>query len=306
LDTTWIPIIGKFDIAKDGITFIPDDVSSDGKALGAVPPSGIAISNQSFSGGAVACEVQFEANPADSLCQIVFSYEPSTRHYIAAGFGYGTFCSIWQHAQKPQYYSAVGDASNLEAGRRYKLRLALYGSRVTLYIDDVGVTSADIPIALKRSQVGMSFASRDRITVSNFKVDAEQPTAFVVMQFTEPYNQLYSEVIKAVCSEYNLNAVRADDSFGPGLIVADVANQIADSDLIIAEITPNNPNVYYEVGYAHALNKPTILIAEKSTKLPFDVSPFRTLFYENTINGKARIEEGLRKHVGSILSSARA
>jgi hypothetical protein len=60
--------------------------------------------------------------------------------------------------------------------------------------------------------------------------------------------------------------------------------------------------VFYEVGYAHALNKPTILIAERNIKLPFDVSPFRTLFYENTIAGKKKIEEGLRKHITSALS----
>ena len=74
------------------------------------------------------------------------------------------------------------------------------------------------------------------------------------------------------------------------------------SRLIIAEISQSNPNVFYEVGYAHALNKPTILIAEKTTKLPFDVSPFRTLFYENTIAGKQKIEDGLKKHIEASLS----
>jgi hypothetical protein len=56
------------------------------------------------------------------------------------------------------------------------------------------------------------------------------------------------------------------------------------------------------VGYAHARGKPTILIADRGIeKLPFDVSPFRTLFYENSIDGKRRIEEGLRKHIKAIL-----
>ncbi|MFZ4476031.1 MAG: hypothetical protein ACOYPR_12610, partial [Saprospiraceae bacterium] len=81
------------------------------------------------------------------------------------------------------------------------------------------------------------------------------------------------------------------------MILADITKQIYESKLIIAEISPVNANVFYEVGFAHALNKPTILIAEKSTKLPFDVSPFRTLFYENSIAGKKKIEEGLRKHI---------
>jgi nucleoside 2-deoxyribosyltransferase len=61
--------------------------------------------------------------------------------------------------------------------------------------------------------------------------------------------------------------------------------------------------VYYEVGYAHALKKPTILIAESPTQLPFDVSPFRTLFYENSIAGKAKVESGLKQHLEAILSN---
>ena len=43
-----------------------------------------------------------------------------------------------------------------------------------------------------------------------------------------------------------------------GLIIADIERQILDSQVVIADITPQNPNVYYEVGYAHALRKPTI------------------------------------------------
>jgi len=43
-----------------------------------------------------------------------------------------------------------------------------------------------------------------------------------------------------------------------------------------------------------------VLITQHDTKLPFDVSPFRTLFYENTIAGKAKIVEGLRKHLAAI------
>ncbi len=94
----------------------------------------------------------------------------------------------------------------------------------------------------------------------------------------------------------------ADETYGPGLIISDISKQIIDSKIIIADITPANPNVYYEVGYAHALNKPTILIAEKPTELPFDVSPFRTLFYENSIRGKKQVEDGLRKHIQAILT----
>jgi len=56
------------------------------------------------------------------------------------------------------------------------------------------------------------------------------------------------------------------------------------------------------LGYAHALGKPTILLAERGKgPLPFDISGYRVLFYENTIAGKKQVEEGLRKHLTAIL-----
>ena len=141
---------------------------------------------------------------------------------------------------------------------------------------------------------------RNDIRIRNYQVSRERAKAFVVMQFTLPYNELYSDVIIPVCDDLGLIAVRADETYGPGLIIADIAREIIEAKVIIADITPANPNVYYEVGYAHALNKPTILITEKPTQLPFDVSPFRVLFYENTIGGKSKVEAGLRKHLEAI------
>src|ERR1700694_2903882 len=73
---------------------------------------------------------------------------------------------------------------------------------------------------------------------------------------------------------------------------------IVDSDVIVAEITPVNANVFYELGYAHALEKPTILLANRNTeKLPFDISGYRVIFYDDSIRGKRDIEATLRKHL---------
>ena len=72
--------------------------------------------------------------------------------------------------------------------------------------------------------------------------------------------------------------------------------------MVIADITPVNANVFYEVGYSHALKKPTILLAQRGTKLPFDISGFRTIFYDNTIDGKGQVEDGLKKHLNEVFS----
>jgi len=85
------------------------------------------------------------------------------------------------------------------------------------------------------------------------------------------------------------------------LILHDITQGLVDAQIVIAEITPVNQNVFYELGFAHALRKPTILLAEKGKQLPCDVSGYRCLFYENSIGGKKAVEDGLRKHLAAIL-----
>jgi hypothetical protein len=63
--------------------------------------------------------------------------------------------------------------------------------------------------------------------------------------------------------------------------------------------------VYFEVGYALALKKPIILLAKRETKLPFDIAGFRVLFYDDSIGGKIRVEEGLTQHLTAIVGSDR-
>lgn len=169
-------------------------------------------------------------------------------------------------------------------------------------LDGIHIVETNLSFPLPRGQTGVWASGPNDIAVSDFDVRPEQPKLFVIMQFTPPFNELYSDVIISVGREAGFSVVRADETYGPGIIIADIERKILEAKAIIADITPNNPNVYWEVGYAHALHKPTILIAERDTKLPFDVSPFRTLFYDNTIAGKSKIEEGLRKHFAAILT----
>jgi hypothetical protein len=61
------------------------------------------------------------------------------------------------------------------------------------------------------------------------------------------------------------------------------------------------PKLFYELGYAHALDKPTILLAQRDAELPFDIRSYRVIFYENSIGGKALVEESLPRHLSSIL-----
>jgi hypothetical protein len=174
---------------------------------------------------------------------------------------------------------------------------------VTLHVDGVGVGTAEVTSPTGRArQIGIFCRGEHLITVRNLTVESTKPKAFVVMQFGGGYDEVYADVVKEVCKSYEVNVLRADEVSGPGLIISDIVREIATSQLIIADITPNNANVYFEVGYALALGKPTILLAQKDTSLPFDVAGFRVLFYEDTIGGKKKLEDGMRRHLDAILA----
>ena len=123
------------------------------------------------------------------------------------------------------------------------------------------------------------------------------------MQFGSPFDELYGEVISPVCAEMGVDAYRADDIYRPGVIIQDIIQGLVEANVIIAEITPTNANVFYELGYAHALKKPVILLAERGTALPFDVSGYRVIFYDDAIRGKGNLEAELRRHLTNIFSN---
>lgn len=310
----WVPSLGEFEISESEMLFRGKMVptTSDTTPAEGEPEQragvGLALSNLSLADGFAEADVRFEEITPDSICELAVAYDSNAKHVVTAGLGGepwamfgirefgGTRQGWWDHRMG-------GDRSNLKAGHPYHVRATFRGATVTLSIEGVNVGSAEVTSPSGRARhVGIFCRGAHGITVSNFKVRGDKPRAFVVMQFSSEYNDVYQDVIREVCKDYEVNVVRADEVNGPGLIIADVVREIGTSQLVIADITPTNPNVYFEVGYAFALRKPTILLARKDTRLPFDVAGFRVLFYEDSIGGKKRLEDGLRRHLDAILS----
>lgn len=294
----WVSLIGKFVQDEEIIRFGGGTVDYEGSPY---PAIGTYICDQQFSGGTISADIKFSSIDDDSTCEIIANFDPALRSLLNVGIGGGTMYAIRHFGNTWTNLVSIGDRSNMEPNRSYKVCVELSGSRLSLSVDNVQVAVATVPLFLPQGQVGIWTRGRSDIEISNYHVIAERPKIFVIMQFSSPYNEIYRNVLKIVCDDLNLQAIRADETTGPGLIIADVEREIIESRAVIAEITPANPNVFYEVGFAHAINKPTILLAEKGTQLPFDVSPFRVLFYENSISGKGALEEGLRNHLSAVL-----
>ena len=98
-------------------------------------------------------------------------------------------------------YTFNGDHKNLKPETPYNLRVQLVGSKVSLFIDEVEVLSYLLPTPLKQSQVGLFLFSNSDVVIKNYKVNSEKPKAFVIMEFTDQFNDLYDEVIKSVCED---------------------------------------------------------------------------------------------------------
>ena len=318
----WVPVMGEFESTLNTVVFkgrrfpaATDPAQHDGIQF--VAAVGIMLCNRKLVSGTLNAAVKFSEITQNSVCELVVAYDLRSKGLVTAGLGgSGAMFSIreWLPAQTPQQtggswknYELVGDRANLSVNKTYQLTVRLHGSNLVLEVDGVEVAGTGLPAALTQPrQIGIFAVSEARVEVSNFSANIERPSAFIVMQFSSPYNEVYSDVIKKLCEESRIEAVRADEIYGPGIIIKDVVDRIAKSQVVIADISPTNPNVYFEVGYALALGKPIILLAQRrmpETPLPFDLSAFRVLFYDDSIGGKLKLENGLRKHLKQILGN---
>ena len=308
----WQSIFGRFEISRDLIRFVGPELSSEELARHPSGPAGMAMSDVNFGGGSITSDVRWDVSNKFPAIHITTYRDPFDGSSVSAGIENGggkgadatsrfviRYYDGTRTAERAQIVGQTSPVPRPLSGGM-KLTVTQSGSIIDLYADQVHVLRNLLPVARPTSQCGLYCDGVGTIDFTSYTVTTHRRTAFVVMQFGVPYDQLYSDVIRPVVANCGFDVIRADDDFGPGLIIADVVRRIQEAEVIIADITPENQNVFYEVGYAHALGKPTILLAEKGKRLPFDVSGFRTLFYENSIAGKANVEQGLRRHVEAI------
>lgn len=104
---------------------------------------------------------------------------------------------------------------------------------------------------------------------------------FVMMPFAPPLGGYYETIYKPAIEKAGLQAVRADaDIFGAGKIMNQVWAGIRAAKVLVAELTQRNPNVFYELGLAHALRKPVVLVSSNEEDVPFDLHHIRVIYYD--------------------------
>lgn len=134
------------------------------------------------------------------------------------------------------------------------------------------------------------------------------PQCFVMQPFDDStFDMRYYETIKPALEKAGVEPKRADEILGLNPIVEKIESAIEAAPICVAEVSEDNPNVWLELGYALALNRPTVIICEKSrrAKLPFDVQHRSVVFYRtDSASGFAELENKIIRLVKHELSSA--
>ena len=243
-------------------------------------------------------------NPEENAGRLLIGHNTVTGGYYSAGLGgYDRAYVIDEHVPGRGWQAVRlrGRARHLDGSKAYSVTADVRGQRLRLTVDGIPVIDQHLPHPLEGYQPGLFAWGRGPVTFRSVDWSMDRPRAFVVMQFTEPFDSLYSEVIRPVCEESGFQPYRADEVFRPGLVLQDIISGLVESDVVIADVTPTNANVFYELGYAHARNTPTVLLARRNGELPFDISGHRVIFYDDSIAGKSEVEAALTRHLSSIV-----
>lgn len=106
-------------------------------------------------------------------------------------------------------------------------------------------------------------------------------SCFVMQPFAAPLGDYYEKIYRPAIEKAGLRSVRADaEIFATGKIMDQVWSGINAAKVLVAELTSRNPNVFYELGLAHAMKKPVVLVSAKEEDVPFDLQHIRVIYYD--------------------------
>ncbi len=105
-------------------------------------------------------------------------------------------------------------------------------------------------------------------------------STFILIPHSEEFDPVYSGFLKPVLEEAGFTVQRAGDILSTQNILRDIFEAIANSDLIVADLTGSNANVFYELGIAHACGKTVILLTQAVYDVPFDLRGYRLIEYD--------------------------
>lgn len=115
-------------------------------------------------------------------------------------------------------------------------------------------------------------------------------------------DELLNSIIRPTLEENGFEPVVPHEMDETGSITNQIIQHIVNDEMVVANLTGLNPNVMYELAIRHCFAKPVVCVLEIGTKLPFDISADRAVYYENSIGGAIELKQNLRKALDAAIS----
>ena len=168
-------------------------------------------------------------------------------------------------------------------------------SNVDSFIDlnHLLISGNDQKMVLKQSVTDNSFFTERGIDFNKYQITTDLITC--LMPFNHKYDKIY-EAITNASNRCGYRVIRSDDHFVTGDILNYTLELIITAQIIVVVIDGRNPNVFYELGIAHALGKQVLLLANTSSfqDTPFDVKNNRMVMYKNEKDLDVKLENVLK------------
>lgn len=137
-----------------------------------------------------------------------------------------------------------------------------------------------------------NFMKASGVTENDIK--PEKDLIFVLTPFHPKYDKTFS-VISETCREVGLRCLRGDEEHIVGDLLPHTLKLMARARLVIANVDGRNPNVFYELGIAHAIDKGTILVSSSLDSVPIDLKSNRLILYKEPSDLKEQLKLALAR-----------
>lgn len=125
-------------------------------------------------------------------------------------------------------------------------------------------------------------------------LEVQENLVFVLTPFHPQYKKQF-QIISNVCQNLGLVVMRGDEEYVSEDVFSHILKLIAKARLIIANIDGRNPNVFYELGIAHAMGKATVLIAPTPEDVPFDIRTKRLVLFASLDELEVKLRDELAR-----------
>ena len=190
--------------------------------------------------------------------------------------------------------------------------LGRYG--VICVVDAQTHTTAVVDLEGTGAEIGSDGTEGPVVSISGYGYKVVKPTAFkvppvrdkekplcgVMMPFTASLTEIYRKDIRPTVEAQGFRVERADDIWKNEKVLDDIADIILNADVLIADLTGANPNVFYELGIAHLNGTVVIPIVQHESDVPSNLKSDKYLKYDGDTSGRAKLREELEKRLQQL------